>query len=197
VEEGDVVFDVGASVGPFSFSILSSQPSKIYCFEPHEILFKTLKKNLGDKAVCINAGIAESDGETVLNGLYNPDSMAMWSYPTMAKTINFMSFVKKNGIEKIDFLKCDCEGGEYCIFDPKNKEWILGHVRKVAGEWHLHNPELKNKFRIFRDNMLLGLPDELYQINSMDGQNIKEGLLSEEFIQNNTCIMVYMRMPEK
>jgi 16S rRNA A1518/A1519 N6-dimethyltransferase RsmA/KsgA/DIM1 with predicted DNA glycosylase/AP lyase activity len=34
VEEGDVVFDIGASLGPFTFSILDKTPSQVFAFEP-------------------------------------------------------------------------------------------------------------------------------------------------------------------
>ena len=34
VEEGDVVFDIGASLGPFTFSILHKNPSQVFAFEP-------------------------------------------------------------------------------------------------------------------------------------------------------------------
>ena len=32
VEEGDIVFDVGASAGPFTYSIKDQKPKKVYCF---------------------------------------------------------------------------------------------------------------------------------------------------------------------
>jgi 2-polyprenyl-3-methyl-5-hydroxy-6-metoxy-1,4-benzoquinol methylase len=32
VEEGDTVLDVGASVGPFTYSILHKKPKQVYCF---------------------------------------------------------------------------------------------------------------------------------------------------------------------
>ena len=32
VEEGDVVFDIGASLGPFTYSILHKKPSQVFAF---------------------------------------------------------------------------------------------------------------------------------------------------------------------
>lgn len=34
VEKGDVVVDIGASVGPFAYSILHKEPKEIICLEP-------------------------------------------------------------------------------------------------------------------------------------------------------------------
>ena len=46
VEPGDVVFDVGASLGPFTFSILNKNPSHVFAFEPSLAEFITLVKNV-------------------------------------------------------------------------------------------------------------------------------------------------------
>ena len=45
VEEGDVVFDIGASLGPFTYSILHKNPSHVFTFEPSFEEFKTLVLN--------------------------------------------------------------------------------------------------------------------------------------------------------
>lgn len=195
VEKGDIVFDVGASVGIFSFSILPFGPGEIHCFEPHESLFETLRKNMEGKAVLINAGIAEHSGEGILNGVYNPDSMNMWSMPVNAKTVDIKSYVERNLPQGVDFLKLDCEGCEYDVFSPNSEDWAKSKVRKVAGEWHLHNDELKQKFTIFRDGFLRALPPENYWVESMDGVDIKQYLFDDWFIPNYSCIMVYMLMP--
>ena len=34
VESGDIVLDIGASVGPFTYSILHKNPKQVFCFEP-------------------------------------------------------------------------------------------------------------------------------------------------------------------
>ena len=46
VNSGDLVVDVGASVGPFTYSILHKKPEHVYCIEPSIKEFKTLNKNL-------------------------------------------------------------------------------------------------------------------------------------------------------
>ena len=196
IDEGDVVFDVGASAGPFSFSIMKFKPGKVFCFEPHEGLFKTLEENLGEGATCVNAGVASQGGETVLHGIYNPNSMDMWSLPMAAKTVEIKAYSSDNSPDGIDFLKCDCEGCEYDIFTPDSREWVLSNLHKVAGEWHLHNQELKDKFGRFRDEFLKSLPPDAYWVESMDGVNIKPFLFDDWFIPNYSCIMLYMLVPQ-
>ena len=45
VEEGDIILDVGASIGPFTYSILHKKPKHVFCVEPSESEFTTLIKN--------------------------------------------------------------------------------------------------------------------------------------------------------
>ena len=45
VEEGDVVMDIGSSVGPFTYSILNKNPKHVYCIEPSPEELETLLNN--------------------------------------------------------------------------------------------------------------------------------------------------------
>jgi len=149
VENDDVVFDVGASSGPFTFSIKDKNPSKVYCFEPHSELFKNLTKNVeSDNVVCVNKAIGPVDGSFETSGLFNKDLRETSSEKNTqtVPSVKFSTFIKENNIEKIDFLKSDCEGGEYDIFNDENLPWIKKNVKKIAGEWHLTTPEQKEKF---------------------------------------------------
>lgn len=157
VNEGDVVLDVGASVGPFTYKILEKNPSKVYCFEPHKGLFQTMQHNLRGKnnVVLINKGITSVDTEYVTGGLFDITATETWEKENVADGIRFDTFLKKYNIEKIDFLKSDCEGGEYDIFAEENISWVSKNVKKIVGEWHLSNDYLKNQFRQFRDKALV------------------------------------------
>ena len=64
VEEGDVVFDIGASIGPFTFNIIEKNPSHIFCFEPSISEFPYLVLNTNHGPVTyINKGITDIDKE--------------------------------------------------------------------------------------------------------------------------------------
>ena len=159
VEKNDIVVDIGASVGPFTHSILGSNPTSVFCLEPHSELFKTLSLNLSkySNIKLINKGISNVDGTVIFNGLFN-DSVGsdyigndLWKKSEAALGITFDTFLKENNIQKINFLKIDCEGGEYEVFNETNFDWIKNNIDKIAGEWHLGDEILKNKFKKFRD----------------------------------------------
>jgi FkbM family methyltransferase len=193
VENDDVVFDVGASSGPFTFSIKDKNPSKVYCFEPHSELFKNLIKNVeSDNVVCINKAIGPVDGSFETSGLFNKDlreTSAEKNIQTVS-SVKFSTFIRENNIEKIDFLKSDCEGGEYDIFNDENLHWIKKNVKKIAGEWHLTTPEQKEKFRYFRDTYLRDFPN--HEVYSIDYVDIKWSVWDDWFIDHYCVINLYI-----
>jgi FkbM family methyltransferase len=160
VDKNDIVVDVGASIGPFSYSILDKNPKHIYCIEPSRVLFETLEKNLGTKknVTLINKGIATSNTKSIMSGLYNHrqnDKNHIFSTDVPggneAPGITFRRFLETYDIKKIDFLKSDCEGGEYHLFTRNNFDWIKNNVRKIAAEFHLVNPYQRKEWIDFRD----------------------------------------------
>lgn len=186
VEENDIVLDIGASIGIFTYSILDKNPSHVFCFEPSLEQFPILNKNtLNGFVTCINKGISDIDGVKILNDVYGYNNQ-----PLQVHTLKFDTFIKKYNIEKIDFLKTDCEGGEYDIFTIDNLDWIKQNIKKITGEWHLSTTQEKKQFREFRDNILPNFPK--YYIYSVDGVDIKWDLWNEHFIEYYKQIIIYI-----
>ena len=185
VEEGDVVFDIGASLGPFTFSILDKNPSQVFVFEPSYEEFKTLVLNTRHGNVThINKGIGNTVGEFNFTGVFDLTG----NYKLYSTT--FKKVIEDYNIQKIDFLKTDCESGEYDIFTLENLFWIKNNVQKISGEWHLATPELKEKFRIFRDVYLRVFPN--FRIFSFDGIDITWSIWNDDFIPYYNEIMIYI-----
>lgn len=179
VEKGDVVFDIGSSAGPFIQSIIKNQPKEIHCFEPETNLYKTLSGNVSKhKDVFIkvnNLAISPTDGDFTTTGLYDPNEVeANKTPPVTVDGISFKTYIEQNNIKQIDFMKLDCEGGEYDIFNDANMEWILKNVKKIAGEWHLTNPEQKAKFTHFKNTYLKQFKN--FKIYAMQGYEITQAL---------------------
>lgn len=183
INEGDLVVDIGASVGPFTYSILNKKPKHVFCVEPSEREIKTLVKNtLGHPVTIINKGISDKNS-IVQTGM-------MFGGESEMESITFEKLITLYGLEKIDFLKTDCEGGEYYIFTPENLDYIKNNVRKISGEWHLKFPDEKEKFRNFRDNILSQFQN--YEVNSLDGIDIKWDLWNEHFIEYYNQIHLFI-----
>ena len=184
VKEGDTVLDIGASVGPFTYSILHKNPKQVFAIEPSFSEFLTLTKNLGyySNVKLVNKGIFSTNSIVESDMLFGGESQM--------EGITFKTLLKENNIEKIDFLKTDCEGGEYDIFTIENFCWLKDNLKSAVGEWHLSTPELKHKFRIFRDVFLRLFPN--HEILSVDGANIKWDLWNEHFIEYYNEVIIYI-----
>ena len=175
VKEGDTVVDVGASIGPFTYSILNKNPKQVYCIEPSPKEHDTLIKNVTrDNVKIIKKGITKNDNDILYTDVFGGVEEEL-------KGISFNSFLKENNIDKIDFLKTDCEGGEYDIFNVDNLCWLKNNLKFAVGEWHLSTPVLKHKFREFRDVFLRVFPN--HEVFAICGANIKWDLWNEHFIE--------------
>jgi hypothetical protein len=52
LEKNDIVLDIGASAGPFTYSILHKEPKHVYCFEPKKTLFDTMIRKYRSSFKC-------------------------------------------------------------------------------------------------------------------------------------------------
>ena len=188
VEENDIVVDIGASIGPFSYSIMDKNPKVIYCIEPSEKELPTLRSNVSfENTKFIEKAITAKTGKVMLNEVFGSNGKEI-----ELDGISFLDFVTQENIEKIDFLKTDCEGGEYDIFNRENIWWIKNNVKKIVGEWHLRleNSNLVENFREFRDIYLKLFPN--HEIFSVDGVNIKWDLWNQHFLDYYQHVIVYI-----
>lgn len=154
IDNNHVVLDIGANVGTFSVSVLDKKPKHIYCVEPSKNFFDALQFNMRNtKSTLINAGISSPK--------------------------DFSNILSENHIEQIDFLKIDCEGCEFDIFNNENHELILDKVRFMAGEYHLslHKNSVEN-FLQFRNLYLDNKNCWLYQ---RDGTHISKYFYHDEW----------------
>jgi len=183
VEEGDVVVDLGASLGPFTYSILPKNPKQCFVVEPLSYHIDILNKNVGQENVKIIQGAISDKKKLEIT----------WDNITeTSPTFTFKEFLDDNNINKIDFLKCDCEGGEYDVFSKSNIEF-LKTIPKIATEFHLRDDENFHqcKFRWFRDNILNMF--ENFEVYSIDGVNIKWDLYNEHFIEYYNEVIFYFK----
>lgn len=193
VETGDVVVDVGASIGLFGYSIKDKNISKLICVEPSRECTPTLIKNLKDsyfEVVLFNGGISNKYEHKNIKYL-NPVSID-GQYDGEFECITLKQLFNTYNLNKIDFLKTDCEGGEYDIFDTlDNALWVKHNVKKIVGEWHLSTPQLIEKFRNFRDNYLDILFNK-FEVRSIDGVDIKWDLYNEHFLEYYNEVIIHI-----
>ncbi len=134
IRRGDVVFDVGANRGAYTalFARLVGSPGEVHAFEPVPPTCDALAEALraaGIGNVVVNrSALAETPGELPL---YVPGddfgqaslarhgagswtgAAAVHSYRAPVETLD--GYVRRRGLARLDFVKCDVEGAELAV----------------------------------------------------------------------------------
>lgn len=140
-----IIVDAGANIGTSSIFFAQKFPNaRIFAVEPEASNFQLLQKNLKQypNVVVVQAAFW---GTNSTRKIWNRFT-GHWGY-TVAETTNktqetgqeihcvtIDSFMKEHGIESIDLLKMDIEGGEKDVLENSQK-WI-GSVSTITVELH-------------------------------------------------------------
>lgn len=115
-----VIFDVGARA---DCDYIDLKPkAECHLFEPNPIFFAELQINCKGRAKLNNYGLGDVKGKFIYNpGLQAFDKGEAWDLdgafcalpPLRVETLDW--YIKKNKIERIDFLKIDTEGYDFKV----------------------------------------------------------------------------------
>jgi FkbM family methyltransferase len=128
VNDGDVIFDIGANMGYYSVLLAKKyMDATVHCFEPIPTTFALCQNNISlndsTNIICNNFGLSDKDGH-----------FPFYFYPEgsgNASAVNVSGRAEVEEIEcelktldgysdeknvNVDFIKCDVEGGELFTF---------------------------------------------------------------------------------
>jgi FkbM family methyltransferase len=124
IKTEDVVIDLGANIGIFSelFGILVNSTGNVHCFEPVPLNYQILEQNtshlpwvfcypfaVGDKNESREMSFSESD---LQKATLSTKQISANAKVIKVKVVKLDDFFSKEGLERIDFIKCDVEGFE-------------------------------------------------------------------------------------
>ena len=184
VKSQDIIVDIGANCGAFTYSLQDSNIKHAFCLEPSKVLFPILEKNLKNNISCtlINKGIADTNDDKIRQStdfIYydNSDSFS---------AITFKNFIDTYNITKVNLLKFDCEGCEYNIFNETNSDFIKNNVENIAGEYHIVGFEDSiNNFKIFRDIYLKDLQNtDNFHIFERGGRDVSKEIFDDSYLES-------------
>ena len=113
LDNGDIVFDVGANIGIFGIRTIQKGPSiRVFAFEPIPTIFKCLKQNAKDFAperfITLDCGVSDKDGTARFS--YYPNSPALstskpeqWDEETL---VNAVDGSLKNPPSHMWYIQC-------------------------------------------------------------------------------------------
>jgi FkbM family methyltransferase len=147
IERHDIVVDIGAYIGDFTvFAARAAKSGKVLAYEPLPANFKMLLENIKlnnlVNVTAFNYAVAGIHGERII--YYSPDDLGMTNlYKPLGnkpsklrvKYVTLKEIFDENNLERIDFLKMDCEGSEYEIFMNTPDEY-LQKIGKLSLSFH-------------------------------------------------------------
>jgi len=155
VDRNDIVIDIGAACGVFSLFAAGKTKNTVFAFEPEpknfELLNKNIQTNFLSNVKISNNAVSDKVGTTKLfiykrhewHTIINNYSADILGSFIEVPTVTLEHIIKSNKLNKIDFLKMDCEGAEGLILKSINAD-ILKMIKKIAIEFHDDKSEMKH-----------------------------------------------------
>jgi FkbM family methyltransferase len=142
INKGDIVLDLGAHVGVFSIFASQFGPRKIIAYEPEQKNFTALLRNIkSNKIKNIAANKAAVSNSSKILKLFikkfssNNTSSKFSKKFELVKSTTIAKIINEEKLDKIDFLKIDCEGCEGKIFKDISQT-TLTKIRRISMEYH-------------------------------------------------------------
>ncbi len=139
VYSGDVFYDVGANVGPFTM-LAAKRGAQVFAFEGHPETIRRLKENFGINNIpvsqAINLAVSEESGEVVFSD--EPGSsvngIVHGSHPAgiRVRSISLDNFAERN--PPPTFVKIDTEGHELSVFKGMKNILKSGAIKYISFE---------------------------------------------------------------
>ncbi len=150
--QDDVIIDIGAHIGSFSYAVLRRGAGKVYAYEAHPDNYAIACRNLeGFEGRLHSHNLAVWRSDIPTQTLHNEDISGyqktggisvLWNnegLPVQTISLDAILSEASNGFQKpIRLMKIDCEGSEYPILFTSTR---LDIVEEIRGEYHEMKPE--------------------------------------------------------
>ncbi len=147
VEPGWTVIDIGAGIGEYAISVAAATGGRVLAFEPFPPSFALLERN-----VALNGAANVEMFEVAVTG--QPRSLGLdvsSAEPVMVEAVDLApgsssdqapiasatlaEILQDEGLDVVDVLKLDCEGGEYDIL-LNSPPAVIARVQRIVMEYH-------------------------------------------------------------
>jgi FkbM family methyltransferase len=141
-----VVFDVGGYRGDFAAAMLERYGPLVHVFEPVPTFAERIARRFdGDTRVQVHPfALGDRDGRMVVK--VNADASGMWTKrgtPTEVAIVDVMRFVADQGIDRIDLLKLNIEGGEFDLLDRMIGAGLVERCIDLQIQFHPFVPDAR------------------------------------------------------
>ena len=135
---GSVVVDAGGYLGDFATEITARYNAKVYIYEPIPeyctIIKQRLSANPNIKIVC--TGLGDADEHLPMSIAGESTSAHQGAADTTAQIRAFDAEMERMGIQHIDLLKVNIEGGEYALLDHLIATGWIDRIGDLQVQFH-------------------------------------------------------------
>lgn len=172
--------DIGANKGEWALQALAGaktngKESSLHMFEPANDSFLRLQKLFQSPTIKVNkAALSDTNGTTLLfvrgalsgiNSLYADDG----GDAEDVNTLTLDDYVVQNGVERIDFVKSDTEGHDFCVMQGAKN---LLHAGKVT-VWQFEYNHRWINARCYLKDVFKFMVDKPYMIGKLSNRGIE------------------------
>ncbi len=143
ISRGDVVMDVGAYVGNWTARIHEKYGAKVYLFEPEPGFARKLSTRFADNedVQCFSYGLGREDSELVLLKKHMGSTLYSGAAADAKDTVvvpvrDIVGVLDELGLEEVDLLKLNIEGGEYDVLERLIESGRINQVRCLMVQFH-------------------------------------------------------------
>jgi FkbM family methyltransferase len=135
----ELIVDIGANVGYSIIYFIQKYPNaRLIAFEPLPIHLEIINKHLevnqiSNRVEVLEMAVSNTDSNMFIINK-GCESVVIENFENDCLPIKVCDFFAFVGINKIDLLKMDIEGGEYSILNDERFEAI--NIRNIVLEWH-------------------------------------------------------------
>lgn len=193
VKPNDVVVDVGANIGFFTYDCLYKNVKFVYSVEPNRNLANVISNRHLVNVQVDNIALGNKDGTQNFylskdgisscfdifdnNIVYNGSTYCRGNDTferIVVNTMHVMTYIQTNNIDKIDYLKLDCEGAEYLILNAMSETYLQNNIDRMLVEYHhIDNPVYLSMY----NEMIEKIKRCGFSLDNRKEQNANIGLL--------------------
>ena len=156
LKEDSLVFDLGGYEGQWASDIFARYQCNIHIFEPVKEYFENIEKRFkeNDRIVAHDIGLGSKTKDETIT--IDADSSSIFKSGSNGQKIRLVSadeYFKVNGIEKIDLMKINIEGGEYDLLEHLVQYEHVKKIENIQVQFHEFVPDAKLRMNKIKRNL--------------------------------------------
>ena len=149
-----IIFDLGGYEGQFASDMYARYRCRVHVFEPIPEYAANIRRRFASNPdiEVHDFGLSDQDGTISLSVSENESSTFKSGGPTVsARLVRAGDFLAERGIDRIDLLKVNIEGGEYDLLDHLIADRLIDRVSDLQVQFHDFVPDADARMTLIQD----------------------------------------------